>query len=178
MSDILLVEYNPAWPQRFEEERGRILAAAGEYIEAIEHVGSTSIPGLVAKPIIDILAIVRDLSLVEHCVEPLARLGYGYLGECGIAGRHYFRRPNTDNWLERIAQIHMCTPEGREGRRQRLFRNYLRAHPEVAQEYARLKQANLERLGSHPDAHTLYPDAKTEFVESVLAKARTEGFEI
>ena len=93
MTSITLVEYDPAWPARFEEERSRILGVAGAYIEDVQHVGSTSVPGLGAKPVIDILIGLRDISLVEQCVEPLQALGYEYLGENGIPERHFFRNP-------------------------------------------------------------------------------------
>src|SRR5947209_7330403 len=91
MPYIELVEYNRAWPTLFEEEKVRMLAAIGEHIDDIQHIGSTSVPGLGAKPIIDILISLPEIALVESCVWPMQQMGYEYLGEAGIPGRHFFR---------------------------------------------------------------------------------------
>jgi GrpB-like predicted nucleotidyltransferase (UPF0157 family) len=160
VSSILVVAYNPLWPKRFEEEKKRILLVAHRYIEVIEHVGSTSVPGLGAKPIIDLLVGLRELSLVEQCVEPLKNLGYRYLGENGIPGRHYFRKPDTTYWIERTHHIHMVETDSDEWRRMLLFRDYLRDHPNMAQQYYLLKRELVMRLGSQPDAQTLYLTGK------------------
>ena len=93
--EVVVVDYDPRWPRQFEEEKARIVAALGDVMEgvvAIEHVGSTAVPGLAAKPIIDIIPGVRDLSYGGLCIQPLERLDYEYLGEMGIPGRFYFRK--------------------------------------------------------------------------------------
>ena len=79
MSEVLeIVAYNPDWPRLFEEERVSLLPLIGQYVEDIQHTGSTSVPGLAAKPVIDILIAVRALALVEKCVGPIEGRGYGY----------------------------------------------------------------------------------------------------
>src|SRR3972149_9435487 len=95
---VVIVDYDLSWPIRYEEERGRIIEALGGSIEgvfAIEHVGSTSVPGCGAKPIIDIMIGVRELTHGERCVGPLETLGYEYRGELGIPGRFYFAKPRA-----------------------------------------------------------------------------------
>lgn len=89
---VLVVEYDAAWPRRYEEERARIVDALGELMTAIEHVGSTAVPGLGGKPVIDIMIGVARQEDGESCVGPLEALGYEYRGEAGIPGRLFFRR--------------------------------------------------------------------------------------
>jgi GrpB-like predicted nucleotidyltransferase (UPF0157 family) len=172
---IVVVDYNPGWPLLFEEEKARILAVAGNYIEDIQHIGSTSVPGLGAKPTIDILIVLRDLALVEPCLQPLQGLNYEYRGESGIPERHFFRKPQGSNsWLERTHNVHMVVKGGEEWRRMLSFRDYLRTNPEAVQRYYLLKQELTTRYGSREDAYTGYPEGKTEFIESAI-RATTNG---
>ena len=92
MSEVIeIVASNPDWPRLFEEERVSLLPLIGQYVEDIQHTGSTSVPGLAAKPVIDILIAVRALALVEKCVGPIEGWGYGYCKSvCLIAGRFIF----------------------------------------------------------------------------------------
>ena len=101
LQPIVVVDYDPEWVHMYEEERTRIVSLIGAYLEEIHHVGSTSIPGLAAKPIIDIFAIVSDIRVVEHCVKPLESLDYAYLREHGIPGRHDFRKPSDTRFHQR-----------------------------------------------------------------------------
>jgi GrpB-like predicted nucleotidyltransferase (UPF0157 family) len=167
MSSLIIVEYDPTWPTQFKEEKARILAISNDHIEDIQHIGSTSVPGLGAKPIIDIMIGLRDLSLVEPCVEPLQQLGYGYLGERGIPERHFFRKPDNNSWIGRTHQIHMVVIGSDFWRRHLLFRDYLRLHPQDAQEYYSLKKDLAQQFG----ATEHYTDAKTSFIEAIIAKA-------
>lgn len=163
---IEIVEYNLAWSGMFEEEKTRLLAVAGEHIEDIQHTGSTSVPGLAAKPVIDILIGMRDLSLVEKCVAPIESLGYGYFGENGLPGRHFFRKP-ADTW-HRTHHIHMVLKGAKEWENQTRFRDYLRAHPETRQQYQSLKRELAARFGSDRGGYT---DAKEDFVIATLKQA-------
>ena len=111
---IHLADYDPHWPQLFEEERTRLQAAIGERVADIQHVGSTSIPGIAAKPIIDIAVHLRSLIDALYCITPLTELGYECLGEFGIPGRIYFRKPTdsplpgqSHDGLGRTHQVHM-----------------------------------------------------------------------
>lgn len=171
MSAFLLVEYDPAWPQLFEAERARILLAIGQHVSAIEHVGSTSVPGLAARPTIDLLVALHHFSVADACVEPLARLGYGFRGEAGILQRYFFRKPDVESWADRTHHIHLVQRDSPECRRMLLFCDYLRAHPEEARAYDALKR----ELAARYETNLLgYSEAKSEFITGVLAKAGLE----
>jgi GrpB-like predicted nucleotidyltransferase (UPF0157 family) len=168
---VVVVDYDPAWPHVFEAEKTRLLNAAGELIIAIEHVGSTSVPGLGAKPIIDILAGVRALAEGRQTIGPLTtQLGYEYMPEYEVEMpyRLYFHKhpPTGDQF-----HLHMVETTSEFWERHLLFRNYLRAHPAAAQEYERLKRHLADEYRTEREAYT---EAKTEFVRSIEAKARAE----
>ncbi len=165
---VIIVEYDPTWPILYEVERTHILNAIGGFIEDIQHVGSTSVPGLGAKPIIDIMIGIHKLSLVDKCVQPLQSFGYDYMGEFGIPDRHYFRKPPEALTTHRTHHIHMVETNHDGWKRNVLFRDYLRTHPEDANQYEVLKRALAKQFGSGREGYT---DAKTEFIEAVLAKA-------
>ena len=165
---VIIVDYDPWWPAAFEREKARIVAALDDVMEsivAIEHVGSTAVPGLAAKPIIDIMPGVRDLSYGERSIQPMKGVGYEYLGEDGITGRFYFVRRGDS----RPCQLHMVEYECLEWRRTVLFRDYIRDHPEAAHEYEALKRRLAAQCGADRVGYT---EAKTPFIESVLAQAR------
>ena len=168
---VRVVPYSPEWPRLFEEERGLLESAFGGRALAFEHVGSTSVPGLAAKPVLDLMASVRDLKDVEPCVAPLARVGYTYKGENGLPGRHYFTKGSP----LRTHHLHVVTHGGDFWREHLLFRDHLRAHPDEARAYARLK-TELSRKFSRDRA--AYTEAKAPFIRRVveLAKAETNQF--
>ena len=162
---IVVVEYDPAWPRLFEEEKARILAVAGIYIQDIRHIGSTAVPGLGAKPIIDMMIGLMYLALVEKCVQPLESLGYKYRGEYGIPGRHFFHKKQDGLATH---HIHMVEKGSDFWNRHLLFRNYLRTHPEDAHQYYLLKKKLADKFGSD---HEGYTDAKAKFIEAILTRA-------
>lgn len=168
MSSIRVVPYDFAWPRLFEKEKELLFQSAQGYIEAIEHVGSTSIPGLDAKPIIDLLVGLCDLAFFEQCIEPLARLGYAHFTEKELPGRHFFFKPDTALWTERTHQIHLVEVGNPEWRNMLLFRNYLRDHPRKRQQYACLKHELADTFDSHPAAYSQYIHGKAAFVHAVL----------
>ena len=168
---VVIVDYNPGWPALYEEEKASILALIGEYVVGIHHVGSTSVPELGAKPIIDIMIGIPDLAFVDRCVPLLQSLGYEYLGEYGIPGRHYFRKPAVGGIEHRTHHIHMMQTNHSQWRRHLQFRDYLRSHPEDAKRYELLKRELAVRFGADRDGYT---DAKTEFIEDILAKAEAQ----
>ena len=92
MRKIVVVDYRPEWAEAFEREAARIANVLGENMVAIHHIGSTSVPGLCAKPIIDIMPVVRDIGAVDECNEGFIALGYTPMGEFGIPGRRYFHK--------------------------------------------------------------------------------------
>ncbi len=167
MSDAVeIAEYDPAWAAAYERERALIAGALGDLLLAIEHVGSTAVPGLGAKPVIDITVGVHRLADGEKCVRPMEGLGYEYRGDGEIPGRHYFRKFTRG---KRTHHLNIVENGGDFWESHILFRDYLRGHPEEARQYYELKVRLAERFGTD---RLGYNEAKTEFIESVLAKAR------
>ena len=162
---VRLAPYSSEWPPLFEEERRLLESAVAGRVLAFEHVGSTSVPGLAAKPIIDVMAAVGDLRDVEPCVGPLAAIGYVYKGENGLPGRHYF----TKGAPLRTHHLHVVTPDSAFWREHLLFRDYLRAHPDAAREYARLKAELARRFARDRAAYT---EAKAPFIRRVVELAQ------
>lgn len=159
---IRISGYDPEWPARFEEERAALAAAIGGWIVGgIHHVGSTAVPGLAAKPILDILAGVRDLEESRACFEPLARLGYVYAPYLADE-MHWFCKPHPSR---RAHHLHLVPVGSRRYVDELAFRDRLRADPAVAEEYAALKRALAERFASDREAYT---DAKSDFIRQVL----------
>jgi GrpB-like predicted nucleotidyltransferase (UPF0157 family) len=169
LSTIIVNDYNPTWPAKFVEEMQRLQNEIGELIEEIQHIGSTSVTGLAAKPIIDILIVVPNISVVQHCILPLERLGYSYHGEGGIADRHFFRKP--PHGFDRDFHIHMIERSNEQYEFYIFFRDYLQAHAEARQAYADLKRELAARFGSD---RTSYTAAKHDFIRLLIEKAREE----
>jgi GrpB-like predicted nucleotidyltransferase (UPF0157 family) len=128
---------------------------------AIEHVGSTAVPGLPAKPIIDIDVVVPSSSDVPEAIARLATIGYVHRGDLGIAGREVFAAPSGTP----PHHLYVCPADGAELARHRFFRDYLISHPEIASAYGSLKKAAAEQ---HRDDRAAYIEAKSEFVAGVL----------
>ncbi len=168
---VIIVDYNPQWPQMYEQEKARIQEAIGEYLIDIQHVGSTSIPGLSAKPVIDIMAVIRNISLVEQCIKPLETLDYFYQGEGGIPGRHFFRKP-IDISRGRTYHMHMVEKGHDQWAMYQLFREYMLLHPESVQAYDRLKRELAINYGADRVAYT---NAKAPFIESIIRAAVKEA---
>src|SRR5574337_1417446 len=168
MPAIVMVEYEPRWPALFEEERARLHATTGPLLAAIEHVGSTAVPGLAANPIIDILGGVRDLREVTRYVAAFEGIGYEYVPEyeVGIPERRYFRKPRTGQG-PRTHHLHIVELTSTFWRRHLLFRDYLRTHPAALREYADLKRRLAAEYG---DDGRGYTDAKGPFIESILRR--------
>ena len=137
---IEIVPYDSAWPERFEAERGRLVEIFGELVRSVHHVGSTSVPGLEAKPVIDILIVVSDDCGLSAYDAGMIALGYTPRGECldagGTPGRFYYSRTVG---RVRTHQVHVCREGHFEIREMLAFPRYLREHREAAEEYARLK---------------------------------------
>jgi GrpB-like predicted nucleotidyltransferase (UPF0157 family) len=168
---VNIVDYDPEWPDLYEKEKRRILEVAGDIIAGIEHVGSTAIPGIGAKPILDIMVAVNSLSDAEECIEPLRKIGYEYQPEheASMPERRFFRRGNPPK--EQHYHLHMVEQTSDFWKRHLLFRNYLRVHPKAAQDYYELKKRLAYKYGSDREGYT---EAKTSFIESVVERARAE----
>lgn len=133
---ITVAAYDPLWVKKYEEEVLLIKEILADNCIAIYHIGSTSVPGLAAKPIIDIMAAVRSLEKVDDVAEAFSKIGYEYLGEFGISGRRYLRKGGD----ERTHQIHIFqTNDWNNIGRHLAFRNYMRTHEKERTEYAKLK---------------------------------------
>jgi GrpB-like predicted nucleotidyltransferase (UPF0157 family) len=163
--ELYLLDYQPAWPRLFEEEAERIRAACGDRLVGIEHIGSTSIPGLAAKPILDIMPLLVSFEEGFDIVPNMEGLGYEYKGEYGIPRRHYFVKGTP-----RTHHVHMYEADDDEVVRHLLFRDYLREYADTAAEYESLKR----RLAAEVPRED-YPEAKTGFVAQVLARAGYEA---
>ena len=161
-----MVPYDPEWVRLFAEEKARLQAVIGAYVLDIQHVGSTSVPGMVAKPILDIAIAVRNFEEARVCIPPVESLGYAYKGEFGIPRRHYFVKGEP-----RTHHIHMNERGSTDWENQVLFRDCLIRHPDLAEEYARLK---LELARRFPEDRLAYTDAKAPLIERVLYLARQE----
>lgn len=169
MRKIIIVDYDPRWPLIFEEEKRQILSVIGELVLAIEHVGSTAVPGLSAKPVIDTMVGIRELAEAPACYGPLSTVGYEYVPdyEDEIPDRRFFNRGPE----EAHRHLHMAELNGSFWERHILFRDFLRAHPETAEDYCALKKRLAREFTTDMRAYT---DGKTSFIESVVARAREE----
>ncbi len=163
---IQIVPHNPAWRRQFEDEAGRIVAALGEMVVRLHHIGSTAIPEIWAKPIIDILLEVENVAQLDERRPSLEALGYESLGEFGIPGRRYFRK--NDAAGIRTHQVHAFAAGSPQIERHLAFRDYMREHHAAAQAYSALKQ---ELAQAHPDDLEAYMDGKDGFIKEHEAKA-------
>lgn len=159
---VSLARAHDAWTTAYERERARIAAALKEHIVGIEHVGSTSIPAVPAKPILDILVGVQDFDEACVCVAPMTAIGYSYRGEYGIPRRHYFVKGDP-----RTHHIHMVEVQSDDWRITLRFRDLLRMHPDLASEYAREKE-RLVRL--YLDNREAYQRGKDKVIQSILGR--------
>jgi GrpB-like predicted nucleotidyltransferase (UPF0157 family) len=171
---LQIMPYDPGWAFEFETERDRISRALGQLARRIDHNGSTAVPGLEAKPIIDIQVSVEQLNPIRAYAEPLARLGYRHAPHSDDAVCPFFHRPSE--WPH-SHHVHVVESSGVEERRTLAFRDYLRDHSDVAHEYGVLKRqlAGLYDAGKPADRET-YAIAKTEFIKRVVQIALAKGY--
>jgi GrpB-like predicted nucleotidyltransferase (UPF0157 family) len=171
MDEVEIVDYDPRWPLLFDEEAKRLRAVLDpSLIVGLEHFGSTAISGLSAKPIIDILIAVRSLAAAQATfVEALRNLDYVYWADNPKKDRMFFVKGMPPFGAKRSHHVHVTEPDGEMWRRL-AFRDYLRAHPEEAETYERLKRL---LAAEHRTDREAYTDAKSAYVESVLLKAST-----
>ena len=165
---IVVSDYDPNWPVLFEQERTSIQKALGSSAVAIEHVGSTAIPGLPSKPIIDLLVGVPSLEEArKRCIGAIEALGYKYLPEYAswLPDELFFRKGPPGPWTH---HIHLMEPSNPRWEALLVFRDYLRTHPEAATAYANIKRA---LAASSNDNIAAYRNGKTIFVEETTAKA-------
>ncbi|UOQ52028.1 GrpB family protein [Hymenobacter cellulosivorans] len=177
MQPIEIVDYNPAWPSWFEELKNVYATEVGPWVRAIEHVGSTSVPGLAAKPILDIDLIIESPGRLALLVEKLAGLGYQHAGDQGIPEREAFKR--LDETVPYISprrswpahHLYVCIAGSASLTNHLTLRNYLRTHPAQAQAYAALKR-KLAR--QHPYAIESYVEGKTAFILDIIGRSSAQ----
>lgn len=162
---IVVTEYNPAWPDMFREEAAVIQAILGDHCVAIYHIGSTSVDGLAAKPVIDIMPVMRCLEAADAAASQFEAAGYEYLGEFGIPGRRYLRKGGD----ERTHQVHIFSERSeKEIERHLAVRDYLRTHPAVRDVYAKLK---IQLAQTYPYDIEGYCDGKENFMQQMEREA-------
>ncbi|RXJ74156.1 hypothetical protein CS022_05935 [Veronia nyctiphanis] len=162
---IEVVNYRQEWPTEFIEERSKIESVLTvSNIVDIQHIGSTSVNGLCAKPIIDILLIVNSLDVLDKDTDEIATIGYLAKGEFGIPGRRYFQKGGA----QRSHQMHAFLADSEGSHRHLAFRDYLRAFPDIAEQYGKVKQEGARLCNNDNDFYCEYKDS---FVKEHEAKA-------
>ncbi|MBC7880723.1 MAG: GrpB family protein [Anaerolineae bacterium] len=163
---VEVVPHNPNWRSAFENESKQVAVALADNVVAVHHIGSTSIPTIYAKPIIDMLVKVREIAKVDEQNLAMQALGYEAKGEYGISGRRYFRKENEAGM--RTHHIHVFEVHSAQVERHLAFRDYMRVHPEDAQKYSQLKQKLAKQYPNDVDG---YVNGKDEFIKDIDKKA-------
>jgi GrpB-like predicted nucleotidyltransferase (UPF0157 family) len=168
---VILVQHDPAWAAQARQESERLKAAIGDAILVVHHVGSTAIPGIRAKPILDLIPVVRSVAALDIDQQVMQGLGYVWWGEYGLPGRRYctFDDPRTGN---RGVQLHCFEHGSPEIARHLAFRDYLRSHPELAREYEARKSRCRDQ---HPDDSHAYGDCKSAWIRRIEGLALSTG---
>ncbi|MDN4071330.1 GrpB family protein [Paenibacillus vini] len=160
---IRLTEYDDKWIQKYEEEVNLLEMIFGEEIITFEHFGSTSVPEMKAKPVIDMMCIVKDINKIDSFNEKMNSLGYDVAGEWGLPGRRLFRKGGEN----RSHHIHFYQFDNPQIHRHLIFRDYLRSHPDEVELYTNLKVELAERF----DDTSFYSQAKKPFVKEMENRA-------
>jgi GrpB-like predicted nucleotidyltransferase (UPF0157 family) len=167
--DITIVSYRQAWPELYNQEAARLLEALGENALQIEHIGSTSIPGLAAKPIIDMMVAVVSYAQALELIPVVEGLGYEYKPHDIIPERVYFSKEREPEY--RTHHLNLTEPDSGFWKDQLAFRDYLRANDEFAAEYVELKRRLAEE---HALTGQIPLQGKTKFVARILEMAEDE----
>lgn len=165
METVKIEEYNDEWPFNYQEEKREIEEVMTDKAIAIEHIGSTSVQGLGAKPIIDFMVGVKDLKEVESFIEPLAEIGYEHVFHKEFPNRRFFRK---GQWRAGTHHLHIYVYRSEEWNNNILFRDYLKNHPEMLKQYNQLKKELAEK---YPHDRVAYTNAKHPFIIDVIQKA-------
>ncbi|SDJ14248.1 GrpB family protein [Salimicrobium halophilum] len=164
MRQVEVVTYKETWPEEFESEALRIHEALDQIPVYIHHIGSTSVPGLSAKPVIDLMPVVPKIDEVDTHSEGMQKLGYEAMGAYGIEGRRFFRKGGD----RRTHHVHVFELDSPAAERHLAFREYLRAHPDVASAYGTLKRSLAE---TYPEDMESYISGKEEWIRTTEERA-------
>ena len=159
---VVVQAYDECWEQDFLLIEKELREALGELALRIEHVGSTAVRGLSAKPVIDIDVVIKDYSQFDNVVSSLKQIGYHHEGDLGIAGREAFKYTGKEHLKKH--HLYVCPLDSNELKRHTAFRDYLRSHPEAVREYSRIKETGA-RL--YPYDIEKYIEYKSPFIESI-----------
>lgn len=174
VEQLEIVPYDPLWVLEFRAERDRISTVLGDLARRIDHNGSTSVPGLAAKPVIDIQVSLERIQPISAFAERLGRLGYVHVPHADDAFCPFFHRPGE--WPH-THHVHVVQAGGVEERRTLAFRDYLREHGDVAREYEALKRQLAARFSAgESSSREAYASAKGEFIERVVQTALAAGY--
>ena len=159
---VIVESYNKDWKKDFEDIKSELMPELEGKVISIEHVGSTSVEGLSAKPIIDIDVVISDAKAFAEVKAAMERIGYNHEGDLGIPGREAFKYEGKEHL--RKHHLYVCTKDAAELKRHISFRDYLRTHPEAVREYSRIKE---EGAKLYPDDIDSYIEYKSPFIDGI-----------
>ena len=162
---VVVLPYDAHWKQDFLKIKTELARALGQLAIGIEHVGSTSVQGLSAKPIIDIDVVIQDYTVWEDVVTALAKIGYQHEGDLGIVGREAFKYAGKEHL--RKHHLYVCPEDSPELKRHLAFRDYLRTHPAAVREYSLIKEEGAQK---YPYDIEGYIEYKSPFIERIYAE--------
>lgn len=166
---VRLEEYNPKWKDLFEEEKELLFKTFKDRIISIEHIGSTAIPGLLAKPIIDMNVAIPSLDDVDYFITGLQKLGYEYIPERRFSDRQFFPKGPSERRTHHLNLVEITSETG--WKNELLFRDYLRSHDKAKNEYATLKKELAEKYFDNRDEYT---ERKSKFIIEIINKAKDD----
>lgn len=169
---VLLMPHDPDWALLFEEEKKLLMNTFGDRIKSIEHIGSTAISGIPAKPIIDMNVGIESIDNIEDFIQKLPGLGYEYIPERRFSDRQFFPKGPAEERTHHLNLVEMTSETGWTN--PLLFRDYLRKHQEVREAYQRLKEGLVLKYADNRDEYT---ERKGSFIHSVLEKARQDSLD-
>ena len=162
---VVVLPFDEQWKYDFIHIKAELANVLGQLAIAIEHVGSTSVQGLSAKPIIDIDVVIKDYSELENVISALRKIGYQHEGNLGITGREAFKYEGKEHL--RKHHLYVCPEDSQELRRHIAFRDYLKTHPDAVREYSCIKEEGAEL---YPDDIDRYIEHKSPFIEKIYAE--------
>ncbi len=162
---VVVLPYDEQWRQDFLKIKAELTNTLGQLTIGIEHVGSTSVQGLSAKPIIDIDVVIKDYTVLEDVVSVLREIGYQHEGNLGIVGREAFKYDGKEHLQKH--HLYVCPEDSPELKRHIAFRDYLRTHPDAVREYSHIKE---EAAKQYPDDIERYIEYKSPFIEKIYAE--------